>query len=190
MVVSPAIFLLEPRWQYRRYVRAARVPHTVRTWLYNDDSLTSRLKTSGAGKFRVEVLQQRFARIQRNEERVLGVPHRQHALLREVYLYCGDTRVVYARSVIPLSTLTGRQKRLATLGDKPLGGFLFACPSMQREEIELAELGEGDQIYDYALTDMEERPETIWGRRSIFRLAGKPLLVAEIFLPGISVVDP
>jgi chorismate-pyruvate lyase len=28
-------------------------------------------------------------------------------------------------------------------------------------------------------------PEAIWGRRSVFYLAHKPLLVNEIFLPGI-----
>lgn len=188
--MSSAVFLLEPHWQYRRCVRAARVPLASRSWLYNDDSLTARLKTGCTGKFRVEILKQCFARIQRNEEQALGMPHRQYALLREVYLYCGDVRVVYARSLIPLSTLTGRQKRLASLGDRPLGGFLFACPSMQREEIELAELGEGDLIYDHALNNINDRPKTIWGRRSIFRLAGKPLLVAEIFLPDISIVDP
>lgn len=170
-------------------MRQASVPELMRIWLYNDDSLTARLKNGCAGEFRVEVLKQGYARIQNNEERALGVPHRQHALLREVYLYCGDTRVVYARTIIPLRTLTGRQKQLALLGDRPLGGFLFSCPSMQREEVELAELREDDRVYDQAMNNADRRPGTIWGRRSIFRLADKPLLVAEVFLPGISTID-
>lgn len=189
MLRSSAIVSLEPQWRYRKHIRLASVPEAMRIWLYNDDSLTARLKNACSGKFRVEVLRQRYARIQNNEEKALAVPHRQQALLREVYLYCGNTRVVYARSVIPLKTLTGRQKQLAVLGDRPLGGFLFSCPSMQREEVELAELREGDRVYDQAMGDATRRPKTIWGRRSIFRLAGKPLLVAEIFLPEISTIE-
>jgi len=162
------------------------VPADLKTWLYHDDSLTTRLKAGCKEGFRVEVLKQRHAQVQRNEELALGISHRQLALLREVYLYCGNLRVVYARSVIPLSTLTGRQRRLASLGSRPLGGFLFACPSMKRDEIELAKLVQGDSVYDQAMGPEAGRPEAIWGRRSVFRLAGKPLLVAEIFLPGIA----
>ena len=145
----------------------------MRTWLFNDDSLTARLTAGCAGKFRVEVLKQRYARAHKNEARLLGIPFRQVALLREVTLYCDSVPVVYARSIIPLKTLTGKQKRLAYLGDRPLGGFLFSCPSVQRDEVQLAHL-------------RTVEAETVWGRRSIFRLAGKPLLVTEIFLPGIT----
>lgn len=135
--------------------------------------------------FRVEVLRQRYARVQVNEERALHMPHRQYALLREVFLYCGEERVVYARSVIPLQTLTGKHRRLARLGNRPLGGFLFSCTDMSRDEIQLAVLYKGDSVYRRAMPDYVTPVSEIWGRRSVFRLSGKPLLVAEIFLPGI-----
>ena len=129
MGLSPANSV-EPAWLNRGSLRRSAVSQEMRTWLFNDTSLTARLVANCKEVFRVEVLRQRYARVQRNEERLLNMPHRQRALLREVYLYCGTVRVVYARSIIPLSTLTGRQRQLAHLGERPLGGFLFSCPSM------------------------------------------------------------
>lgn len=117
------------------------------------------------------------------------MPQRRCALLREVYLYCGNVRMVYARSVIPLTTLTGRQRKLALLGSRPLGGFLFSSPDMRREEMELAEFVQGDPVFARATKDTCVGMEPIWGRRSIFRLVGKPLLVAEIFLPAITTLQ-
>jgi len=157
----------------------------MRTWLFHDDSLTARLVSGCSGPFRVEVLKQRYTRVQGNEARLLGIPLRQYALLREVYLYCGNVRVVYARSIIPLKTLTGKQRRLAHLGERPLGGFLFSCPSMQRGQVQLAAIHPGNPVYARAMQSQDVGGQTIWGRRSVFRLDGKPLIVAEIFLPAI-----
>ena len=117
---------------------------------------------------------------------MLDVPLRQYALLREVYLYCGKIRVVYARSIIPLKTLTGRQRQLAHLGERPLGGFLFACPSMQRGQVQLASIPAGSPVHGRAVQSQDPEAGSLWGRRSVFRLEGKPLIVAEIFLPAIT----
>lgn len=176
---------IEPVWRNRGSLRRSSVPQEMKTWLFNDASLTARLVSNCEQTFRVEVLRQRYARVQRNEERLLDMPHRQRALLREVYLYCGAIRMVYARSIIPLSTLTGRQRQLAHLGQRPLGGFLFSCPSMKRGHVQLAEIYPGNPVYNRAMNNLQQTPEALWGRRSVFRLQNKPLIVAEIFLPGI-----
>ena len=157
----------------------------MRTWLYNDASLTARLVAGCSEKFSVEVLRQRYTRVQRNEARLLNIPLQQYALLREVYLYCGRVRVVYARSIIPLKTLTGKQRRLAYLGNRPLGGFLFSCPSMQRGQVQLACIPAGDPVFNRATKAEDSHESQLWGRRSVFRLDNKPLIVAEIFLPSI-----
>ena len=185
MDVQPG-YLLEPNWRYRNRIRKANVPMSMQTWLYNDASLTARLVSGCQQGFRVEVLRQRYARVQRNEARLLEVPPRQYALLREVYLYCGNIRLVYARSIIPMKTLTGRQRQLAYLGERPLGGFLFACPSMQRGQVQLAAIPTGSPVYDRAVQDRDIQADCLWGRRSVFRLEDKPLIVAEIFLPAIT----
>jgi chorismate--pyruvate lyase len=176
---------IEPVWRNRISLPRSSVPSDMRTWLFDDTSLTARLVSDCKGVFRVEVLRQRYVRAQRNEELLLDMRHRQYALLREVYLYCGDIRVVYARSVIPLSTLTGKQRQLAHLGARPLGGFLFSCPSMERGQVQLAEIYRGNTVYNRAMDNLQQSAVILWGRRSVFRLQNKPLIVAEIFLPGI-----
>jgi chorismate--pyruvate lyase len=92
---------------------------------------------------------------------------------------------VFARTVIPRATLTGPRRRLTRLKTRPLGAVLFADPSMQRGPVEIARLTPRDKLYPVALRHLGRQPPEIWGRRSLFTLGGKPLLVSEIFLPGI-----
>jgi chorismate--pyruvate lyase len=56
---------------------------------------------------------------------------------------------------------------------------------MERGEVEVARLTAGDGLYQAASARLDDKPEVIWGRRSLFTLRGKPLLVNEIFLPAI-----
>jgi len=107
------------------------------------------------------------------------------ALLREVHLLCNGRVCVFARTLIPRSSLRGHCQRLARLGERPLGEVLFADPSMQREPFEIATLVRGHSLYRLALRGLECRPRAIWGRRTLFRIEERPLLVYEIFLPGI-----
>ena len=60
---------------------------------------------------------------------------------------------------------------------------------MERDEVQLATFGSGNSIFDKATEKCVHTPEKIWGRRSVFRLSGKPLLVAEIFLPEIQNIE-
>ena len=76
----------EPVWRPRRQIRHSQVPEIWQSWLYDDESLTARLKSGCVQPFRVEVLKQRYARVQLNEAKALDMPERQYALLREVYL--------------------------------------------------------------------------------------------------------
>jgi chorismate--pyruvate lyase len=56
---------------------------------------------------------------------------------------------------------------------------------MQRSEVEVTCLTPTDLLYGLAVRHLRAKPEVIWGRRSLFRLGGKPLLVCEFFLPDI-----
>ena len=158
------------------------VPEGVMSWLYNPSSLTKRLIQRCPDKFRVELLSQMVKRPTFDEARRLNIRSGRSALIREVLLYCGDTAVVYARTVIPLSTLTGPQKRYANLGNRPLGAMLFADRSMRRDTVEITALNPGDVLY--VQTRCED--EIVWGRRSVFHVGGKPLLVSEYFLPSLT----
>lgn len=121
----------------------------------------------------------------RNEMLALNMRRGQYALIRQVRLMCNDIPWVFARTVIPRATLTGRRRRLAGLGNKPLGAMLFADPGMKRGEIELSRIGPTQPLFQQALEGAEKTPDSVWGRRSLFYLSSKPLLVSEIFIPGV-----
>lgn len=120
-----------------------------------------------------------------NEAQALGVLPHERCFVREVRLLCDDESLVFARTVIPVRTLTGPRRRLSRLGKKPLGAVLFADPSMVRSGIEIAKLSPGQPLFVRATTKLLKPPSNIWGRRSTFFLNHQPLLVSEIFLPAI-----
>lgn len=128
---------------------------------------------------------QGWAQPQLSERHALGLRRRQLALIREVHLLCDEIPWVFARTVIPRRTLRGRERRLGLLGDRPLGAVLFADPRMQRGIVEIARLEAGNPLYHHALHGVAQAPEAIWGRRSVFSLGRKTLLVSEIFLPDV-----
>lgn len=157
----------------------------LRDWLLDTGSLTRRVKQACAGRFRVQVEMQGWARPRLDEYRALGLRLGRIALIREVHLLCDERPWVFARTIIPVTTLRGRQRRLAHLGNRPLGAVLFADPRMQRGPVEVVRVPPGSALFAAAVLGLKRRPAEIWGRRSMFRLDGKPLLVSEFFLPGL-----
>ena len=170
----------EPRWRsYRRTLRL--VAHDpLRSWLLDRGSLTERLVQLSHGQFHVQIIQQRMGRPRLSEQRLLGMPSRQQALIREVILLGNNQPWVYARSVIPQQTLSGRLRSLKKLDNRPLGALLFSDPGMTRGAIQVARQDTREIPLPKPLHDLKA---IIPGRRSLFWLDGKPLLVCEMFLP-------
>ncbi len=183
----------EPRWQPARHLRRALLTAGLRDWLLDNGSLTRRLQGCCGGRFDVELVSQGWERPHANEVRRLGLPRHERALVRQVYLRCDGRRWVFARTVIPLSSLRGRQRRLLHLGNRPLGAVLFADPHMRREPLEVARVCPGIRLQRRVYfgdgpadgSAGEPGDEVVWGRRSVFRLDGGPLLVSEFFLPRL-----
>jgi chorismate--pyruvate lyase len=167
----------------------SRVPPELRDWLLDGGSLTDRLRRSCRGRFSVRVLDEGWRRPRLDEARTLGVPPASLGWVRQVQLLCDRRPLVFARTVVPVTTLTGAQRQLASLGERPLGAFLFADPGMRRAVVELACLRPGDAMFAEAAVDLRPGPDCIWGRRSVFHVGGKPLLVTEVFLPSIKAVS-
>lgn len=168
----------EPVWQnVERYTRA-QLPSAARNWLTDDGSLTARLVASRQGEFSVARLFQGWEVPLPSERRLLELPSRQLALIREVALLLDREAVVFARSVFPVSSLSGSLAHLRRLQNKSLGAILFKHPGMRRSPFELA-LMKGDSDY---LPPGLRQPEHAWGRRSRFELEGKKLMVSEVFL--------
>ncbi|UHQ53927.1 chorismate--pyruvate lyase family protein [Microbulbifer sp. YPW16] len=156
-----------------------RPPAPLLAWLLHPGSLTAALRQLSANRFRVQVLDQRWAQPNLEERRELGLRNRQLALVREVLLYGNDTPWVYARSVLPEQTLRGPARQLRHLDSRPLGELLFSEPGIRRDPIVLNRQRRNPQC---ALPELAGESELAWGRRSTFWLHRRPLLVAETFL--------
>ena len=167
-------------WYKRSHLLHKRAPENIALWLFDNSSLTARL-VRNCENFKVNLISQKLEKASLDECKALGLNHGESALIRQVYLQCDGAPVVYARTVIPLSTLTGSQRRYSNLGSRPLGAMLFADRNMRRDEIMVTCLHPDQSLY----AKIAKVGDDIWGRRSVFRVGGKPLLVSEFYLPGL-----
>ena len=156
----------------------------LRPWLLDRGSLTKRL-SSRSQAFAVRGVSQRWALPQPDEMRLLGLRGHHSALLREVSLCCDGVPVVFAHSVLPRRSLRGAWHDLGKLGARPLGAALFANPAVVRASLSYRKLSPHSALYQRACAGLKQRPACLWGRRSVFLLRGAPILVTEVFLPGV-----
>ncbi|HED16076.1 MAG TPA: chorismate lyase, partial [Gammaproteobacteria bacterium] len=157
------------QWRPAASYRHTSIPDELRDWLTDANSLTSRIVRQ-CDHFRVQVAAQYRQRPMLSEAQNLGIRPQVQGLVRQVHLLCKNRPWVFARTFIPLNTLRGKERRLAYLGDRPLGAYLFARPDMHRGEIEIACIRAGQPLYEMALAGTShwtghKRPEQIWGRR-------------------------
>jgi chorismate--pyruvate lyase len=150
-------------------------------WLVDIGSLTARLKQH-CREFSVQVLIEGTYPLSDDEQAKLNLTDTM-GFVREVLLLLDGVPWVFARTIMPLSTLTGAGEKLAQLGNQPLGAVLFNAPDMQRSAIEIAEFGKGNTLHELANTQPSTWQGSLFGRRSCFLLDGKSLLVSEVFLP-------
>lgn len=173
-------------WLPRRAVPAWRLPVALRGVLLDNGSLTALVRGLCAGEsFRVRLLRHARRPVSVQERRLLEMPAGQWALAREVYLCCGETPLVFARSLIPASGLAGAWRHLRRQGERPLGATLFADVRVRRGPLEIGCLAPAEPLCQRLRADAVLPPgESLWGRRSVFRLRGQPLMVSEFFLPA------
>jgi chorismate--pyruvate lyase len=170
------------RWREGKQLSRLEPTPALRGWLLHTGSLTRRLQQACAGRFRVRVEMQGWGRPRLDEYRALRLRIGRIALIREVHLLCDERPWIFARTIIPVTTLRGRERRLAYLGNRPLGAVLFADPHMQRGPVQVACIPAGSALFAAAVQGLKRHPQEVWGRRSVFRLGGKALLVSEFFL--------
>ena len=170
MLPLSTAFTMQP-WQRLSPMPRSIVDNPWRNWLLDKGSLTQNVKNLAPGRFNLKLLAREFAAPSLSECKALNIPSRHEAYIREVSLCVDEEPQIYARSIIPRSTLTASERQLLKLINKPLGEFLFAHKNMRRGKIEIKQ----GQL----------NGQTVWARRSIFYVNEKPLLVCEYFLPSL-----
>ena len=139
------------------------------------DYLTSRLRTLCGERFGLRLLDQRATA--------------DGALVREVVMNCGDTPLVYGQTLAPAGTLR-RQSWIHALGDNSVGDHLRSLERVSRGPLEFARLTASHHLHARARaavgSDAIPELSPLWARRSLFRIGASPLLVNEVFLPGVA----
>ncbi len=160
----------------------------VRSWLYDQSSLTQKLEAL-CQDFNVQVRQQ--ITLSSSSPFLSGYFRKEaQVLLREVFLYCDGTPVIFAQTEIPFTTLTEQQSQLAEIGSQSLGKILFQEPSMKRGAIEVTQFNDQPQLQQLCRSLKQDDEQALWARRSLFYLHDKPLLVSELFLPAAAIYLP
>lgn len=172
----------ESRW--KASPARAGAPACLRPWLTDADSLTARI-LARCRDFRVEVLREAHALPCRDESRLLGLRAGRNAWIREVLLIADAVPAVFAHSVLAPRDLIGAWHMARAIGSRPLGAALFADPVISRGPLQSARIAPGHPLHRLAMNATGASLPVLWGRRSLFLRHARPLLVTEVFLPGI-----
>lgn len=170
------------RWCSQQRCFSRELKQDVRSWLFDSGSLTARLIEYCDAPFTVKLLSVKRATPSPDEIKALKLNPRSYGLIREVLLMCGERPVVYARTIIPLSSMRSSLRGVVLLGNKSLGAVLFADKKMRRYPMEITRITAKHKCYGWTGYKGEEH---IWGRRSVFVLKDQPLLVSEFYLPAL-----
>ncbi len=166
--------------QWQPLDNAKGIPPHLHHMISDQDSLTQRLKRQYNNAFSVRLLSQSWQVPTPSEQAFLCCQNEQ-ASVREVLLFGSARPVVFARSVLPESSLAGQNKALLHLGETPLGEYIFNQPGLCRGPIEVATIAAREFNI---LLECDFTAQTTWARRSLFYLREKPISVCEVFLPS------
>lgn len=143
-----------------------------RYWLRGNQSLTKQLIKLSQDGFKLQMVREVRMKPYAHESRFLGLPLHRSCLVREVLLFCQGKPVVFARSVISDKAMKASKHQLTKLGTIPLGHLLFNHAKVDLETRQLA------RILISACANKKE----YFARRTLYKLNGENILVAEFFL--------
>lgn len=173
-------------WLPAERLGQAKIDAGVRSWLIGKGLLTQRVKDVCGAAYRLRLIEQNTGLLDAAQRAAL-LRNDTAGLFREIKMFCRDKVWVYARTIIPDSTLS-RHPWLAELGDAALGETLHGISGVERSAYEYAWLPATDPVAARALSGSDIAPAGLWARRYRFTLHGAPLLVQELFFPAIGQV--
>lgn len=153
-------------------------------WIYDQGSLTEKLRSIYKEAFCVKVLYHSFVQCTEKAAFALNLKAGDTVLYREVMLCDGDIPLVFASSLLPEVALVGRFDELKRLGSRPLGHWIFSEPVLVRSQIHTIDLPSDASLFA-RLAPKPLNTAVISGRKTLFTGPDKPFLVSEFFLPSI-----
>lgn len=157
-------------------------------WLSHPGSFMQRLKQFGVKNAQIGILKEGWAMPVMDERILLNLSFREFAWVREVSIHSQDTVWMFARTVIPRQTLTGKERALQHLKTRSLGSILFADAAVQRSEFDFFSVNPDSDWYKKMGNYIAMPEEELFARRSTFLIQKKSLLLTEVFFPGIALL--
>lgn len=178
--------MFRPSARWSPHMNGIGASAEMRAWLSDRSSLTKKLMMRSQ-RFRVQRLRQANGLCLRDECGAVGLPRRLMVREREVILRCDEQPVVFAHTVMPLSSNAADWPFFSTLGERSLGTTLFGDPKVERGELEYATLHSSHPLVRRAMkaTGRHYEQFPLFARRCLFKRNKGLLLVTEVFLPGI-----
>lgn len=177
------LFNREPLWVENRSGTRHTLPESVQSWAYEPGSLTQRLRDYYGDAVGVKILLQQWNTPFLSERRLLKLPESKYSLIREVLLHADGKPLILARTIIPAKTIKVAKSNLAHLGSRPLGEVIFSYPKLERIEMDVTLINPQAWTRPAIAEVHIDRP--IWGRRTVYAIAQRQMLVSEFFLPGV-----
>jgi chorismate lyase len=154
-------------------------------WLLHSGSFMRRLADHGVDNAQIQVLKEGWGLPSLQEQRMLQLPFRTFVWMREVVIQSSDTIWMFARTVIPRVTLSGKERELQHLKTRSLGSVLFRYPDLERSEFDYFILGAEKKLEREVAKYVTIPDEGLWSRRSVFTLQKKSVLLTEVFFPEV-----
>jgi chorismate lyase len=178
-------FLLnhEPEWHEHRRGSQHHLPEAVKSWTYEAGSLTQRLRDYYGNTIAVTILFHQWRTPFLSERRQLHLPPHRYGLTREVMLHSNGKPLLLARTIIPEATIKVAHRNLAHLGTRPLGEVIFSYPDLERITMDLVLIK--PTTWTTQAQQKANINQAIWGRRTVYAIQKRPMLVSEFFLPEI-----
>ena len=144
----------------------SKVDTSIFSWLSESGPITNRIKLSQ--KFELELLNDEIDEISKEEKLFLNTVSETFRVRRDILLG-NNTPVVYAKSVIPSSTIENGLSSLGKIGNAPLGDILFTPGIFTKLEMVCASF-------------LSKEKNVYWGRKIKYSVNSEPISVMEVFL--------
>lgn len=137
----------------------------IKSWLLEQGPITKRIKS--IAEFRLELIQDELSDATDDEILFLKIDS-EEIRIREVILFGNENPMVFARTIIPDTTIEKGLKELGKIGNKPLGDILFEKDIFSKEDIVFASFKDKESLF--------------WGRKIKYTVKDQPFSVMEVFL--------
>ena len=124
-------------------------------------------KNKKNGAFKLHLIKDELSFIEQEDKDFIDCTSNK-IKLREVILFCDDTPIVFAQTIIPFETISNGLEQLGNLGNKPLGDILFEKDVFTKDKVVYALFENASGLY--------------WGRKAKYLVKGYKFSVMEIFL--------